>query len=143
MRTVVADGLSSRIAPYQDRRTQRTAYRVEAVIKTDGPALRLTTFAKSKHVADWQVERLVPGAKGVFTGKVNKFNNNWQLAHPQMIMLTDEPGDARTESALAMAEGLKSLFPIYSRSEAHTSELQSLMRISYAVFCLQKKKKHN
>src|SRR3546814_1153438 len=29
-----------------------------------------------------------------------------------------------------------------SRSEEHTSELQSLMRISYAVFCL-KKKKHN
>src|SRR3546814_5946927 len=27
-----------------------------------------------------------------------------------------------------------------SRSEEHTSELQSLMRISYAVFCLQKKK---
>src|SRR3546814_5295607 len=29
------------------------------------------------------------------------------------------------------------------RSEAHTSELQSLMRLSYAVFCLQKKKKIN
>src|SRR3546814_6912646 len=29
---------------------------------------------------------------------------------------------------------------IGSRSEEHTSELQSLMRISYAVFCLQKKK---
>src|SRR3546814_11371907 len=29
----------------------------------------------------------------------------------------------------------------YSRSEEHTSELQSLMRISYAVFCLKKKKK--
>src|SRR3546814_8867191 len=29
------------------------------------------------------------------------------------------------------------------RSEEHTSELQSLMRISYAVFCLQKKKKQN
>src|SRR3546814_3087667 len=28
------------------------------------------------------------------------------------------------------------------RSEEHTSELQSLMRISYAVFCLQKTKKH-
>src|SRR3546814_8401136 len=28
------------------------------------------------------------------------------------------------------------------RSEEHTSELQSLMRISYAVFCLQKKKKN-
>src|SRR3546814_1636505 len=29
------------------------------------------------------------------------------------------------------------------RSEEHTSELQSLMRISYAVFCLQKKKSYN
>src|SRR3546814_5396391 len=29
-----------------------------------------------------------------------------------------------------------------ARSEEHTSELQSLMRTSYAVFCLKKKKKH-
>src|SRR3546814_6210038 len=29
----------------------------------------------------------------------------------------------------------------FARSEEHTSELQSLMRISYAVFCLKKKKK--
>src|SRR3546814_6564420 len=29
------------------------------------------------------------------------------------------------------------------RSEEHTSELQSLMRISYAVFCLKKKNQHN
>src|SRR3546814_8457289 len=33
------------------------------------------------------------------------------------------------------------LFPL--RSEEHTSELQSLMRISYAVFCLKKKKQKN
>src|SRR3546814_3456424 len=32
--------------------------------------------------------------------------------------------------------------PAGRRSEEHTSELQSLMRISYAVFCLKKKKKH-
>src|SRR3546814_3647551 len=31
---------------------------------------------------------------------------------------------------------------LWSRSEEHTSELQSLMRISYAVFCLKKKKKN-
>src|SRR3546814_5962647 len=31
--------------------------------------------------------------------------------------------------------------PNVERSEEHTSELQSLMRISYAVFCLKKKKK--
>src|SRR3546814_1034645 len=33
--------------------------------------------------------------------------------------------------------------PGAGRSEEHTSELQSLMRISYAVFCLKKKKKNN
>src|SRR3546814_5064344 len=32
--------------------------------------------------------------------------------------------------------------PTETRSEEHTSELQSLMRISYAVFCLKKKKKY-
>src|SRR3546814_2873057 len=32
---------------------------------------------------------------------------------------------------------------VSSRSEEHTSELQSLMRISYAVFCLKKKKKED
>src|SRR3546814_11250633 len=32
--------------------------------------------------------------------------------------------------------------PKHGRSEEHTSELQSLMRISYAVFCLKKKKKN-
>src|SRR3546814_7793133 len=31
---------------------------------------------------------------------------------------------------------------VRDRSEEHTSELQSLMRISYAVFCLKKKKNH-
>src|SRR3546814_9630644 len=33
-------------------------------------------------------------------------------------------------------------FQFLARSEEHTSELQSLMRISYAVFCLTKKKKN-
>src|SRR3546814_969252 len=32
--------------------------------------------------------------------------------------------------------------PVVGRSEEHTSELQSLMRISYAVFCLKKKNRH-
>src|SRR3546814_5910229 len=35
------------------------------------------------------------------------------------------------------------LVPGEQRSEEHTSELQSLMRISYAVFCLKKKKTQN
>src|SRR3546814_3292286 len=38
-----------------------------------------------------------------------------------------------------IASRLKVDGPIVKRSEEHTSELQSLMRISYAVFCLKKK----
>src|SRR3546814_3509678 len=40
-------------------------------------------------------------------------------------------------------EGLGRGHLMDERSEEHTSELQSLMRISYAVFCLKKKKKKN
>src|SRR3546814_3296589 len=41
-------------------------------------------------------------------------------------------------TAAPSADGTPATSPI--RSEEHTSELQSLMRISYAVFCLKKKK---
>src|SRR3546814_4433753 len=37
---------------------------------------------------------------------------------------------------------LSRAWPRPERSEEHTSELQSLMRISYAVFCLKKKKRY-
>src|SRR3546814_1886862 len=47
---------------------------------------------------------------------------------------------------IALAVGVEKLkdtgyggLPVRTRSEEHTSELQSLMRISYAVFCLKKK----
>src|SRR3546814_10528014 len=49
----------------------------------------------------------------------------------------------RTISGFERVEGSDAFSPIVakrSRSEEHTSELQSLMRISYAVFCLKKKK---
>src|SRR3546814_5215739 len=46
-------------------------------------------------------------------------------------LISDQPAFALAVSrAVKLAEG---------RSEEHTSELQSLMRISYAVFCLKKK----
>src|SRR3546814_6120435 len=48
------------------------------------------------------------------------------------------PGHAWLNHALASIAFMKSQ---NWRSEEHTSELQSLMRISYAVFCLKKKKK--
>src|SRR3546814_1257411 len=44
-------------------------------------------------------------------------------------------------SAVAMRKNSHAAIEMFVRSEEHTSELQSLMRISYAVFCLKKKKK--
>src|SRR3546814_5265271 len=46
---------------------------------------------------------------------------------------------ARHGQPVAVRPG-RDRFPQQARSEEHTSELQSLMRISYAVFCLKKKK---
>src|SRR3546814_8422456 len=46
---------------------------------------------------------------------------------------------SRYSTTVTFAPSLRHTEP--SRSEEHTSELQSLMRISYAVFCLKKKKK--
>src|SRR3546814_9682904 len=45
----------------------------------------------------------------------------------------------RAGPAQGCAQLLLDLFGVRNRSEEHTSELQSLMRISYAVFCLKKK----
>src|SRR3546814_10175720 len=50
-----------------------------------------------------------------------------------------DPKDPRRQSPNDLHTKLE---PQIARSEEHTSELQSLMRISYAVFCL-KKKQHN
>src|SRR3546814_2173911 len=54
--------------------------------------------------------------------------------------ILDSPG--RTFHYALLAPQLVNRVDVYKspRSEAHTSELQSLMRISYAVYCLQKKK---
>src|SRR3546814_8967865 len=46
------------------------------------------------------------------------------------------------ENLISAGEGSRAEVVTGGRSEEHTSELQSLMRISYAVFCLKKKKKN-
>src|SRR3546814_6576513 len=53
------------------------------------------------------------------------------------------PAALRLMSRLRCSEPRMPVTTIVSRSEEHTSELQSLMRISYAVFCLKKKKKND
>src|SRR3546814_9720215 len=62
---------------------------------------------------------------------------------PPMVDAAAKRGGSKASiwfcSARAFSRSLSSV-PALTRSEEHTSELQSLMRSSYAVFCLKKKK---
>src|SRR3546814_9671628 len=57
------------------------------------------------------------------------------------VLCTPTGSGKTTVATLGAVQGLFAAPPV--RSEEHTSELQSLMRISYAVFCLKKKNKAN
>src|SRR3546814_10475955 len=54
----------------------------------------------------------------------------------------DIPGAQHLNIMVRLAELRVAEVDAVTRSEEHTSELQSLMRISYAVFCLKKKKRN-
>src|SRR3546814_4281309 len=69
--------------------------------------------------------------------KVN-LDDNALFRHPEYAAMRDLAEEDPTE-----VEAGKSNLNYVKRSEEHTSELQSLMRISYAVFCLKKKNKQN
>src|SRR3546814_8660933 len=68
-----------------------------------------------------------------------------QSVHPQLVIGEQAQGAAGhghhhvSHRHVGTVAGEVALDPV--RSEEHTSELQSLMRISYAVFCLKKKTK--
>src|SRR3546814_8066795 len=55
------------------------------------------------------------------------------------IIGLNDSGGARIQEGVVSLGGYADIF-YRNRSDEHTSELQSLMRISYAVFCLKKKK---
>src|SRR3546814_8781738 len=52
-------------------------------------------------------------------------------------------GETITAAMIRNAPGDPTRYPYAARSDEHTPELQSLMRISYAVFCLKRQKKHD
>src|SRR3546814_7396605 len=62
------------------------------------------------------------------------------------VLIVDGSAGTAAKRSAAMSVVRVGLHPVgyqtesFARSEEHTSELQSLMRISYAVFCLKKKK---
>src|SRR3546814_1327289 len=77
----------------------------------------------------------------VMAGEMAAGRNQPGIAASEFIAALQRVDDAdlaKRATALAIAANDENL-ALQARSEEHTSELQSLMRISYAVFCLKKK----
>ncbi|HSE10766.1 MAG TPA: ATP-dependent DNA helicase RecG [Nocardioidaceae bacterium] len=111
--TVIAQVLSAEQRTYSDRRTGRQAYRLEVVVATDDHELMLTFFDKKKHIADWRRSNIEPGAHGVFSGKVGRFRNRWQLTNPQTQLFGDEQDDGldRARDSWERQPSLLTLYP--------------------------------
>src|SRR3546814_1807023 len=67
----------------------------------------------------------------------NELDGWWR--HFEVDDLVRQLSDAEVEMFLRVVDATSHFAEQLRRSEEHTSELQSLMRISYAVFCLKKK----
>lgn len=107
--TVVGQIVRSDVNTYLDRRTRRTAYRLDTVLSTDGPTLRMSFFAKSKGLATYQGNRLAVGRRGLFAGQVSSFRGDWQLTNPQMTLFGIDDDD---ETALAEVPPLYPIYPL-------------------------------
>src|SRR3546814_1818557 len=69
------------------------------------------------------------------------FGDGWRASADGQHFYLGGPGEGGgTVNAHYGRDPIVKIYTTITRSEEHTSELQSLMRISYAVFCLKKKK---
>jgi ATP-dependent DNA helicase RecG len=108
--SLVGEVVSSQQKTYQDKRTHRTAYRLEVRVRAEDGSLALTYFDRQKHTADWRTSELAVGRVGLFSGRLKWFNNNWQLTNPDSRMY-----GAAAEDAYA---SMPDLIPIYSSAAA-------------------------
>src|SRR3546814_5215761 len=103
-------------------------------------------------ISDWSSDVCssdLVGVTGKGTGAIGVAGNTRAREATRLdVGFTETDFDFRTETAEVITDGSFDIIAsamiersgIVERSEEHTSELQSLMRISYAVFCLKKKK---
>ncbi|WP_414858380.1 ATP-dependent DNA helicase RecG [Nocardioides sp. Root240] len=108
---VVGEIAHSETIGYTDRRSGRYAYRVEAILRTAGPSLKMTFFAKGQRMADWHANRVAVGNRGVFLGKAGRFRDQWQLTNPQLSIFGMADGDE--DSAVQEVLEFGALYPIY------------------------------
>src|SRR3546814_4459628 len=83
--------------------------------------------------------------RGVLIGKQPVLGEIEDQERPHSIIGKALPhlGEKQDEQPFGVAQDRCLPWLVWNRSEEHTSELQSLMRISYAVFCLNKKTKYS
>src|SRR3546814_6733886 len=91
-----------------------------------GPALALDALARDLSLVDVHVVSNIDGLA---------LEAAFAACDPQTTLI------AVASKTFTTIETMTNAASALSRSEEHTSELQSLMRISYAVFCLKKKNK--
>ncbi|HEX5087074.1 MAG TPA: ATP-dependent DNA helicase RecG [Nocardioides sp.] len=111
--TLVGEISHSKVNTYQDRRTHRTAYRLDVTLRTDGPSLRMSFFAKNKGLAEWQARRLHVGRRGIFLGQADTFRGEWQLTHPQMVLIGSDGERPEDDNAQLAVEAIGAFYPIY------------------------------
>src|SRR3546814_3596708 len=92
------------------------------------------------NLADAEAVNGLIGKAEAAMGQVDILVNNAGITRDGLAMrMKDE--DWQTVLDVDLTAAFRLARASLKRSEEHTSELQSLMRISYAVFCLKKKKK--
>src|SRR3546814_3019574 len=94
----------------------------------------------SAAISEWPEDGAPKDAGEIGTAIDALFVRTEQDETRRMLWVAGSVATALSEGALQPSAGLRQAFASV-RSEGHTSELQSLMRISYAVFCLKKKTK--
>ncbi|RNL65156.1 ATP-dependent DNA helicase RecG [Nocardioides marmoriginsengisoli] len=107
--SLVGEIVSSEAKTYQDRRTKRTAYRQEVLVKAEDGNLRMTFFDRAQHTAQWRSKQLAVGRIGMFSGKLKWFNGRWELNNPNSRMYGADDADDAVDAFAKMPE----LIPIY------------------------------
>jgi ATP-dependent DNA helicase RecG len=98
--------------------------RLEATITDRRGSLTCTFFGQLRLISYWQ-SHLVPGARGIFAGKVTRFNGRLQLAHPDFVILDEHGavvGGAKHNASLASASRvpLVGLYPMAGKLRTWT-----------------------
>src|SRR3546814_2071346 len=101
-----------------------------------------TTLFRSPVTAPSTSHRPTRGAGGFRSGAVNVTGGGGVVVCPSAKACLDEVSVSASNRTFVVAGSISTRLISTGRSEEHTSELQSLMRISYAVFCLKKKNKN-